>query len=192
MAGIMRDCPDCPDICQDRHRKIYDLLYRVRDAAGGAKGLVSRYAEQIAPDASGPGTSVWKGHERAIRNQQTQLKKELRRYDNSRVENDQGGKDPCPPPPLIQEAREWAERPVPTAAEWEANNPRLQSMRDTGQLNNPSPSVGDQVLYGVGAIILGIGAGLAFLCPLDGPLGEVALGSGAVGLWALASNRKHR
>ena len=44
MTVILRDCPNCPDPCNERHKKIWDLLYRIRDAAGGIKGLVHRYA----------------------------------------------------------------------------------------------------------------------------------------------------
>lgn len=56
MRTVQRDCPTCPDLCQDRHARIRDLLYRVRDAAGGTMGLVHRYAEQIAPGAQGTRT----------------------------------------------------------------------------------------------------------------------------------------
>jgi hypothetical protein len=173
MTVILRDCPNCPDPCNERHKKIWDLLYRIRDAAGGIKGLVHRYAEQIAPGAQGPGTAAWRTHEQAYYNDRRGLRTEVNRYRNSRVDNGRGGKDPCPDTPLLAAAEEWMNKPAPTAAEWQANNPAQMSKWER---------VGWGVL-GVGGIVV---TGIAILSPFEGPAGDIAAGAATVEAWRRA------
>jgi hypothetical protein len=170
---VSRDCPNCPDPCKDRHGKIWDLLYRVRDAAGGTKGLIYRFAEQIATGAQGPGTSVWKGHEQAFYNDRRALRTEVNRYKNTRTENENGGKDPCPDTPLIAEAEAWANKPAPTAAEWEANNPQ-------------GPSTLARIGWGALGVLGVVATGVAIVSPFDGPAGDIALGAATAAAWQRA------
>lgn len=171
--AVLRSCPNCPDPCKDKHEKIWDILYRVRDAAGGAKGLIHRFAEQIAPGAQGPGTSVWAGHQTAIENGKRELVKELKRYKNTWAEDENGNKEPCPDTPLIAEAREWAKMPVPSAADWEANNPQ-------------APSTLARVGWGLLGVAGIIGTGIAIVSPFDGPAGDIALGALTAAAWRKA------
>lgn len=179
MTTVQRDCPDCPDPCRDRHRQIWDLIYRVRDAAGGIKGLVHRYAEQIAPGAQGPSTGAWRTHEQAYYDQRRSLRNEVKRYRNTRTDNGRGGRDPCPDTPLLVEAEAWANEPAPSPAQWEANNPQGMSTLER---------------VGWGALgVLGIVAtGVAILSPFDGPAGDVVLGAATAAAWrrALASGAR--
>jgi hypothetical protein len=173
MTTIQRDCPNCPDPCKERHQTIFDLLFREKDETGGTKGLVHRFAEQIAKGAQGPGTKSWIGHETAIVEQQARLKKQIRGYKGHWVDHEDGSRGPCPDTPLTVEAEKWADKPVPTAAEWSQNNP-----------TNANGS--SRMALGIGAGVLTIGAIGALLFPFDGPVGETVLGTAALGAWQQA------
>lgn len=173
MAEIKKECPNCPDPCKERHNLIWDLIYRVREAAGGGmKGLLHRYNEQVT-GANGPGTEIYRTHRVQYHNQRRQLRSELRRYRNSYNDNGRGGKDPCPETELTQEAQAWVERDHPSEEAWEGPGGET-----------PFPL---KIVAGAGAIVLGVGAVIAAFIPFDGPLGEVALGSGAAALWTTAT-----
>ena len=46
------DCnPDSPR-CRQLRQEIYDMIHRERTGSGGTKGLVHRFAEQVARGAS--------------------------------------------------------------------------------------------------------------------------------------------
>ena len=95
-----------PDPCADLLQKIKDLIDAQRTSPGsGPKGLKSRFEEQIH-GSNGPGTPEWQGHEMAIKEQQQALRKRLKKWDDNN----------CGPPP--DGATEWADKPVPTAADW--------------------------------------------------------------------------
>lgn len=172
MTEIMRDCPNCPDPCRERHGLIWDLIYRVREAREGIKGLLHRYNEQIT-GANGPGTEIYRTHRIQYYNQRRQLRTELRRYRNTYTDNGAGGRDPCPETELTQEAQAWVNREHPAEDAWEGPGGET-----------PFPW---RVAAGIGAGILGVGAVIAAFVPLDGPAGEYILGSGAVALWGTAT-----
>lgn len=142
------DCnPDSPR-CRQLRQEIYDMIHRERTGSGGTKGLVHRFAEQVARGASGPGTTSWANHEQAILNQQRGLRDRLEEFERRR----------CGPPP--PNAWSWATRPVPTAAQWEENN------LEGG--HNPAAYVaGGAAAVGVGYLIY---RGLRMLPSLAPPL----------------------
>lgn len=171
MTAIQRDCPNCPDPCKDRHQKIWDLVFRQRPGGDGTKGLFYRFAEQVAAGAQGPGTQVWATHQKAIREQQVSLRRELDRYNNTRW--GRGDDDQCPDTPLIAEAREWARKPLPSDADWEANNPAEMSTLER---------VGWGALGVVGVAVTAV----AIVSPFEGPLGDTVAGAATLAAWKRA------
>lgn len=90
----------------------------LRNKAGGSgtRGLISRFAQQVAPGAQGPGTTSWINHENEIRQQQKTLQEHIDEYDGRGCGGSPGEGVPV-------DARRWATRPVPSASEWGGNNP---------------------------------------------------------------------
>lgn len=175
MTTIQRDCPNCPDPCKERHGRIFDMLFGVRDELGNLKykGLIQRFQEQVAPGAQGPGSSGWLGHETQIIEKQASLRKEVGRYDRSWNTDENGNKGPCPDTPLIAEAKRWMDMPFPIAADWEANNPA-----EMGTL--------ERVGWGLaGAAGIAV-TGALILVPFDGPVGDYASGLLTAEAWRRA------
>ena len=136
------------------------------------KGLLHRFNEQVT-GANGPGTEIYRTHRIQYHNQRPQLRCELRRYRNSYNENGRGGRYPCPETELTAEAQEWVDREHPSEDAWEG---------PPGE--TPFPW---RIVAGAGAVVAGVGVVIAFFVPFDGPIGEVALGSGVAALWATAT-----
>lgn len=117
MAGAVVNCAPGgpPDPCSKLAQEINDFINRVKEAgAGGIKGLKQRFAEQVAPGASGPGTPAWVRHDEQIKTQQRGLRDRLNNFNK----NNCGGKVPIP-----ADAWDWATKKPPALAEWKANNP---------------------------------------------------------------------
>ncbi|WP_219727964.1 hypothetical protein [Tabrizicola aquatica] len=112
LRKTLRECTG--NICQCLADKINELVNRSKaPGAGGTRGLVERFAQQVAPGAQGPGTTGWINHENEIRTQQDTLQQHLDEHDGRG----------CPPGGLPAGARSWANKPVPSPADWQANNP---------------------------------------------------------------------
>lgn len=118
MGEILRDCPNCPDPCRERHRLIWDLIYRVRDAAGGIKGLMHRFNEQVT-GANGPGSEIYRTHQIQYHNQRRQLRSERASVAIPAMTAGRAGAILTPETELTQEAQEWVERAHPSAEQWQ-------------------------------------------------------------------------
>ena len=124
LRKTLRECEG--NICQCLAEKITDLVGRQKDSTGGVKGLSDRFAEQVAPGASGPNAPIepgrdansWTRHDGEMQRQQQNLDNHLDEYEGRGCGGGPGEGVPA-------DARHWATRPRPTPAEWEANNPGI-------------------------------------------------------------------
>ena len=156
----------------------------------GIRGLEERFSQQTkggglgatgapnAPFDRGPnlqlnfpsGSNSWMRHDKEIEQQQNNLNEALDKHD----EKCKGG------PPTPGGAREWAKKTRPSPADW------------TGPVASAAAnatSAGTTLLKGaliLGAGIAAVGTVALFLCPFDGPVGEVAGASATTGLWGMA------
>jgi len=115
------------DICTCLLERIEQLAFApTKEAGGGTQGLQQRFAQQVAKGAQGPGTPSWVNHEKAIKEQKKALEDHLEEH---RRQGCGGGSGV-----VITEARALVGRPLPTEAEWEANNPPVVPFEtdDTG------------------------------------------------------------
>ncbi len=127
------------NICECLSDAIEALLNANAPHGTGEKGLRQHVAEQVAPGASGPGTASWNVHEQNIADQQRNTRDHLREHEARGCGGPPAGGSPVP-------AGAWraATAPLPTAADWGANNPAAyQGM--TG-------SVAGDVAAGAGAV----------------------------------------
>jgi len=102
--------------CQCLADKINDLVNAEKTGGSGMRGLVSRFAQQVMPGASGPGTDSWVNHELEIQRQQENLRQHLQEYNGRGCGGGPGEGIPI-------DAEDWAVRPLPTPSEWGVNNP---------------------------------------------------------------------
>ena len=155
LAAAKKGKPDCPALLN----RINEVLNGNKDAGTSAqRGLKERFFDQIN-GKNGPGTKGWEGHQTAFLQTQTELITLLIAYATW-----------CgtgPPPPAG--AYEWAYRAAPKPSEW----------------INPAAQTSFWSKVGLGVVAVGL-TGLtvvAVLSPFDGPVGDVAAGSAAVGAW---------
>jgi uncharacterized protein DUF4150 len=156
LAAAKQGQPDCPALLN----KINEVLNGNKDAGTSAqRGLKERFFDQIN-GKNGPGTPEWTGHETAFLLRQAELVTLLVAY----ATYCGGG----PPPPAG--AYEWAYRTAPQPSQW------VKPVANTS---------GFWSKVGWGAAALGLTAltVVAVVSPFDGPVGDVAAGSAAVGAW---------
>lgn len=138
LKRTLRNCTG--DVCQCLAEKIAEYTNAEKTGGSGTRGLVSRFVQQVATGASGPGTDSWVNHGNEITTQQNTLQQHLDEFDG------RGCGTPIP-----SNARELAERPLPTAADWEVNNPVAYE--------GLTGSVAGDVAVGVGGAAATVGAG---------------------------------
>jgi len=156
LAAAKKGKPDCPGLLA----KINEVLNGNKDAGTSAqRGLKERFFDQIN-GRNGPGTKEWGGHEIAFLARQAELVTLLVAYATWCG----GG----PPPPAG--AWEWAYKLAPQPSQWV--NPVA-----------PTSSFWSKLGWGVAAVGLTGLTAVAILSPFDGPVGDVAAGSAAVGAW---------
>lgn len=155
LAAAKKGKPDCPALLD----KINEVLNGNKDAGTSPqRGLKERFFDQVN-GKNGPGTKEWDGHEIQFLLRQAELLTLLFAYATWCG----GG----PPPPAG--AWEWARRPVPQPSEW---------------IKPVAPmSFWSKVGWGVAALGLTALTAVAVISPFDGPVGDVAAGSAAVGAW---------
>jgi len=156
LAAAKQGKPDCPALLN----KINEVLNGNKDAGTSAqRGLKERFYDQIN-GKNGPGTPEWQGHETAFLAMRAQLLSLLIAYATWCG----GG----PPPPTG--AYEWAYKAAPKPSEW---------------VKPAAPTSSFWSKLGWGAAALGLTAltVVAVVSPFDGPVGDVAAGSAAVGAW---------
>ena len=114
LKKTLREC--LGNACECLASKINEYINANKSGGSGTRGLASRFSQQVQSGASGPGTASWTNHANEIQIQQRTLQEHLDEYDGRG----------CGGPPgqgIPADARQWATRPLPTAAEWGANNP---------------------------------------------------------------------
>jgi Domain of unknown function (DUF4150) len=155
IAAAKKGKPDCPELL----KKIDEVLNGNKDAGTSAqRGLKERFFDQIH-GKNGPGTKEWDGHQTAFLLRQAELAALLIAYATW-----------CgtgPPPPAG--AWEWAYRAAPKPAEWVKPVAPMSFWSKLG--------------WGVAAVGLTALTVAAVVSPFDGPAGDVAAGSAAVGAW---------
>lgn len=114
LRTTLRNCKG--DICQCLLDKIDELAFSEKGVTGSIKGLDTRFREQVAVGAQGPGTTSWKNHGAEILNQQKALREHIQEYDARGC-----GKD-LDKPDVSYAARELSNRDLPGQADWEYNN----------------------------------------------------------------------
>jgi len=140
----LRECQG--DICTCLLERIKQLAFApTKEAGGGTQGLQQRFAQQVAKGAQGPGTPSWINHEKAIREQRESLSKHLEEH---RRQGCGGGSG------ALIAAQALVDRPLPTAAEWEANNPPVVSF-ETDDSGLSAGEVAAGAAVGVGALYIG-------------------------------------
>jgi len=118
LRATLRNCKG--DICQCLLDKINELAFSIKGQSGSTiKGLNTRFEEQVAAGAQGPGTISWRNHEAEIVNQQKALREHIQEFDARGC-----GKDPDDPD-VAYAAREISTRELPGKADWEYNNLRV-------------------------------------------------------------------
>jgi hypothetical protein len=157
LGRTIREC--LGDICDCLAKKIDDIVNSTK-APGSQKGLAQRFAEQIAGGASGPGTSGWDLHQNIIKNDQQNLKQHVDEFD---AQGCGGG--------LPANARQYANRPLPSPAEWEVNNPGIDPL--TGAKIAVGVGTGALLLYGGYKLLRAIG--VSFIGTPAAGLGSLVL-----------------
>lgn len=148
------------DVCKCLRDKIDELVNNVRSSPGsGTQGLATRFAAQVAGGAEPPNTAAWSNHQDQIINQQNQVNDHLNAYD----------KNKCPDDDLPPNARAYASRPLPTAAEWQANNPGVPIPSASSMSSSLLNATGWTLVGLVGLKVVGAAVG-----SLVGPAGTVA------------------
>jgi len=141
----LRECQG--DICTCLLERIKQLAFApTKEAGGGTQGLQQRFAQQVAKGAQGPGTPSWAGHETAIIEQQENLRNHLNEY---RSQGCGGG-----PGNMMRKVNHLATRPLPTKAEWDANNPPVVPF-ETDDSGLSAGEVAAGVAVSVGALYIG-------------------------------------
>jgi hypothetical protein len=116
---IYRTISNCVgNICECLSDAIDALLNANNPHGTGEKGLKQHVAEQVAKGAASPGTDVWNRHQTVIRDQKANLRDHLREHKERGCGGPPSGGSPVP-----SDAWRWATSPLPTAADWGANNP---------------------------------------------------------------------
>jgi hypothetical protein len=208
LAGFLQTFlrgPKGPTECAELLKRIMDVVgENVSGKVNGIRGLWERFSQQntgqgapTAPLDRGPnpeiklhpnGTNAWMRHDHEIAEQQKQLQDLIDAYDK----HCGGGGGP----PVPQNARDWAKKQRPQPNEWTGPAPAPVPTPVTPPPAPATPRVEtseEGINWGkVGWGLLAVGAGVAavalVVCPFDGPVGEVALGTAAVAAWAKASS----
>jgi len=140
----LRECQG--DICTCLLERIKQLAFApTKEAGGGTQGLQQRFAQQVAKGAQGPGTPSWINHEKAIIEQQESLSKHLEEYQKQGCGGGSG---------VLIAAQALVDRPLPTAAEWEVNNPPAVPF-ETDDSGLSAGEVAAGAAVGVGALYIG-------------------------------------
>lgn len=127
LKKTLRECTG--NACQCLADKITEYITANKTGGSGTRGLISRFAQQVAPGAQGPGTTSWINHENEIRQQQKTLQEHIDEYDGRGCGGGPGEGVPV-------DARRWATRPVPSASEWGGITrlqPRIQGSQEARQ-----------------------------------------------------------
>jgi Toxin with a conserved tryptophan and TIP tripeptide motif len=130
------------NLCECLSDAIEALLNANNPHGTGEKGLRQHVAEQVAKGASGPGTTSWNVHEKNIADQQRNMRDHLREHEARGCGGPPAGGSPVP-------AGAWraATAPLPTAADWGANNPAAYEGLTGSKLGDAAVGVG--VGYGI-------------------------------------------
>ncbi|MCH9687893.1 MAG: DUF4150 domain-containing protein [Deltaproteobacteria bacterium] len=161
---------DCPALL----RKIDEVLNGNKSAGTAPqRGVKERWFDQIR-GAHGPGTDSWRGHELQFMSTQIHLASLLTAYATY------CGGGPPPPP----DAYFWAHRRAPVPAQWVA--PAASQATSTATSSSGGGWSWGQVGWGVAAVGLSVVTVVAVVSPFDGPVEDVAAGSGAAAAWARA------
>ena len=113
--------PPGESTCQRLSREIDEMVNRNKrlDLGRGTHGLKHRFAEQSAKGATGPGdpSGVWERHDTQIKKDQKGLRSRIKLFKKYGCGKGGDGGDPIP-----VDAEEWANKPAPTAGDWNKNN----------------------------------------------------------------------
>jgi hypothetical protein len=134
------------NLCECLSTAIEALLNANAPHGTGEKGLRQHVAEQVAPGASGPGTTSWNVHEQNITDQQKNLRDHLREHEARGCGGPPAGGSPVP-----SGAWRAATAPLPTAADWGANNPAAYEGLTGSKVGDAAVGVG--LLYGTYRVI---------------------------------------
>ncbi|KIQ21904.1 hypothetical protein RT97_26875 [Variovorax paradoxus] len=118
LRKTLRECDG--DACTCLKEKIEEIA-NSNKGPGSPKGLATRFAEQVQKGAQPPGTTSWANHQNEIARQQKNLQDHIDEYDQSG----------CPNGQLPSGVRQLASRPLPTQADWDANNVPMQGIDPT-------------------------------------------------------------
>jgi hypothetical protein len=126
-------------------------------------GLPNRFARMLSPDAVASGVA---SHAAQIEAQQRGMKEAIQAHE------DNG----CPSGGMPARAKEYANKPAPTVADWEALHgspmPQYSTMQKVG--------------WGILGTAAAVGTVAAVISPFDGPAGDIGMGALTGALWRRA------